>query len=264
MWRAWARGSISMTTKPIGSESAVKQMLALLTDDGPPDLSVPLAFWLATSKAFFQFAQSYLPKIRKKARLARDAEERYNLYCELRTAYLLLQEPKFTVEYEPYRKEQGRSPDFAVSYRTHLALHVEVTRLRHLPDAAADRRLVDVVCDKVGQLASSTPNVLWVWGEQTLAQEVDLAQLLPDLKRRVEQRDAGLLARHNLRVPADFLRNYQRLSVVVVQSVQGAENHAQVWANPAAKLPLPAKLRSRLGTLIAADPSPDFGSPSQT
>jgi hypothetical protein len=308
---------MQMATKRTLSLSALQQILAYLFDDRPHKLAKPFAHWLTTSKPFALFAQTYQQKIRKKVRMAQEAEEIHNLYCELRTAYLLLQEPKFAVEYEPYGKQYGRSADFAVTYRTHTAFHVEVTRLRlshqeqlaeqegavggklqaaepeadaspqpleancqpltasrrqldavnDEPAESADflrryesRRLADVVCDKLGQLSPSTPNVLWMWMQSRLMQEIEIEQLLPALKRRIEQRDADLLARYGLRNPAEFFRNYQRLSVVLVQSLpaQAADKHPLVWNNNDARHPLPAKVKMILGSLIAADNSPEF------
>ena len=86
------------------------QLLLDLFDGQPNPLSAPFSHWVATSLPFTAFAQRYQSKIRKKIRMSRDPEETTNLYCELRTAYLLLQEPKFAVAYEPYTKERDAAP----------------------------------------------------------------------------------------------------------------------------------------------------------
>jgi hypothetical protein len=175
--------------------AAVHQLLHDLFGDQPTPLSKPFADWVTTSKPFLTFAQTYLGKIRKKLRTCQNLEETYNLYCELRTAYLLLQEPKFALTYEPAGKEQGRSSDFAVTFRTQTAFHVEVTRLSlsqqeqqfqasaASPDVSTlaeqtdllrryeSGRLADVVCDKIEQLSPDTPNVLWIWGESSLVSQ---------------------------------------------------------------------------------------------
>jgi hypothetical protein len=229
------------------------------------------------------FLQSYLSKIRKKVRMSRDAEETYNLYCELRTAYLLLQEPKFAVAYEPYGLREGRSADFAVTFRTNTVFHVEVTRQRRAhqeeqlaqADGSAEpsreqetsfmrryesRRLVDVVCEKFGQLSPDTPNVLWVWGESRVLPELDVGQIMVELRRRVEQRDADLFARYGFGKPADFIRYYQRLSAIVLQNprTQGANSSPHIWQNKDARYSLPAKIATLLPSRIAADNSLPF------
>ncbi len=274
------QGTAAKRTLPLAT---LQQALAYLFDDSPHALSNPFEHWLTTSKPFALFAQSYRQKIRKKVRTAQDAEETHNLYCELRTAYLLLQEPKFAVEYEPYVKERGRSPDFAVTYRTHPAFHVEVTRLRPLQQGQRDgqesgdedgdaegsaaralryesRRLADVVCDKLGQLAPAAPNILWVWVQSRTIHDIEIEQLIPALKRRVEQRDAELLARHGFRNPADFMRSYQRLSAVLVQNLHAPEagESLTVWSNNDARYPLSPKMVEILRSLIAADTSLEF------
>ncbi|MCB0116034.1 MAG: hypothetical protein KDD84_18170 [Caldilineaceae bacterium] len=241
---------------------------------------------MTRSKSFFSFAQTNQGKIRKKIRICRTLEETYNLYCELRTAYLLLQEPKFALAYEPAVKEKGRSADFAVTFRTHTPFHVEVTRLTvsqleqqvltseettntaqssDQTDALQrneSRRLADVVCDKIGQLSAETPNVLWVWSESSVVFGLDIAQVMLDLKRSVEQRDAVLFSRYGYEKPADFIRFFQRLSAVFIQdlSVQGAGHSFIEWQNNDVRHPLPAKVTNHLRLCIAADSSRSFGS----
>ncbi len=205
--------------------------------------------------------------------MCRDVEETYNLYCELRTAYLLLQEPKFAVAYEPYGKDQGRSADFAVTFRTRTIFHVEVTRLRtsqpehelyQREDAAGDpshledpiefiqryesRRLADVACDKFGQLSLGTPNVLWVWSESRVMHDLDIGQVMLDLKWRAEQRDADLFSRYGFGKPADLIRYYQRLNAILVQSLheQGPNRSPLWWQNNDTRHPLPSQVADRL------------------
>jgi hypothetical protein len=263
--------------------AALQQTIAYIFDENTHALAQPFEHWLATSKPFAAFAQSYQSKIRKKVRTARGAEEMYNLYCELRTAYLLLQEPKLAVAYEPYTKQSGRSPDFAVTYRTHTTFHVEVTRLRLSPQEPsgagerdharaspeasttsirhdAGRRLADAVCAKLGQLVPSTPNVLWLWVQSRVLHELDVEQVMPALKRRAEQGDASLLARYGFRNPAEFIRHYQRLSIVLVQSLhaQAADKDPLMWNNNDARYPLPAQVKNILYTRIRTGNSPDF------
>ena len=261
--------------------AAAGQLLLDIFEERPSALVKPFEQWLTTSKPFAAFAQAYQRKIRKKAIMCRDVEETYNLYCEVRTAYLLLQEPKIAVAYEPYSKEQGRSADFAVTYRTNSTFHVEVTRLRTvqrspLPQEDAgggavsaeqreairryeSRRLTDVACDKVGQLSPDTPNVLWVWSESRLSHELELGQVMLGLKRRIEARDADLYARYGFAKPADFIRNYQRLSaLLILNPQQPTPVPTLLWQNHDAKHPLPTKITTLLRSLVEADTSPAF------
>jgi hypothetical protein len=133
-----------------------------------------------------------------------------------------------------------------------------------VPDAplagVETRRLADVIIEKSGQLSPRTPNVLLVWVSDGVVQEAELRQLLAGLKQKVEQRDAGVLARYGVQSPAEFMRNYQRLSLVVVRNLpaESGTTAACLWTNPDAKYPLPEKLRNLLETRIMAAPPPDF------
>lgn len=264
------------------------QLLLDLFEDRPNALAIPFEQWVATSKPFMIFAQKYLSKIRKKVRMSRDVEETYNLYCELRTAYLLLQEPKFVITYEPHNKKQGRSADFAVSFRTNTTFHVEVTRLRvsqperqlyqqegaltpaDFGDQLASlrryesRRLVDVVCDKFGQLSPDTPNVLWVWSDSKAMQGLEIGEVMGGFKWRMEQRDVDLFARYGFEKPADFIRYYQRLSVILVQNLgeEPVKQGPAWWQNNDSRHPLVMRVGTVLRGLVATDGSLAFTKPA--
>jgi hypothetical protein len=264
--------------------TAAQLLLNELFNGQAHGLSQPFTQWVASSKPFTAFAQSYLSKIRKKIRMGRDDEERYNLYCELRTAFLLLQESKLAVAYEPYGMDQGRSADFAVTFRSNTLFHVEVTRMRlsqpeqqlfHQESSEGEssrveqvdfvrrlesRRLTDVVCEKLGQLSVDTPNILWVWSGSRALAEMEIDQVMVGLKRGVEQRDADLFARYGFGKPADFIRFYQRLSVILLQNpdTQAGSLSPILWRNKDAKHPLPTKITTLLRSLVTADHSLPF------
>ncbi|MBX2998479.1 MAG: hypothetical protein KF893_08195 [Caldilineaceae bacterium] len=263
--------------------AAAHQLLHDLFGDQPSLLSIPFADWVTTSKPFLAFAQTYQSKIRKKIRTCQTLEETYNLYCELRTAYLLLQEPKFALAYESAGKE-GRSADFAVTFRTHTTFHVEVTRLRasqqeqqfHAGAGSLDlstqaeqidflrryesRRLADAVCDKIEQLSPATPNLLWIWSESRLLHEFDVEQGMLGLKRSIEQREAPLFSRYGYEKPADFIRYYQRLSAMLIQSLsdQGMQPSFVWWQNKDIRHPFPSKVTNLLHSCIQSDASQAF------
>ena len=251
------------------SPTAVRQLLTELFDGQRSVLTPSFEQWLTTSKAFAAFAQRYQQKIRKKIRICRDTDERYNLYCELRTAYILLQSPRYDVAYEPAGLRAGRSADFAVSLQERTLFHVEVTRLRggqgegDTPlenQQRSARRLTDVVCDKFGQFSPTAPTLLWMWHETPALHTVDIGALLVELKRRAEQRDPELFARHGFAKPADFIQHYQRLSAILLLNLREPtdNNPSVLWHNRDARHPLPTKVATTLRTLIAADPSLPF------
>jgi hypothetical protein len=128
--------------------------------------AAPFAAWLTAAPAFARFAEANRDKIRKKVRGLRDEETRRDLQAELAVAYWLLQERRFTLEYEVYNADKTRGPDFLVTSRTHIRFNVEVTRLRALPadadpadPAAALNKIVNTIAGKLGQMPPSIVNV---------------------------------------------------------------------------------------------------------
>ena len=101
-------------------------LLCALFDQPAHALAMPMATWLSSSRRFTAFVTSYQSKIRKKLRAAQDAETVRDLQLELETAYLLLRERSLSLEYEPQPKQQGRSPDFELSFNTGMLCMLEV------------------------------------------------------------------------------------------------------------------------------------------
>src|SRR5438093_13336590 len=92
---------------------------ALATEVGP---------WLVASPRFRGFAETYRDKIRKKARGLRDDEGRRDFAFELAIASRLVEERRFTLEYESYGMGR-RAPDFRVTFRGRVRFNVEARRL---------------------------------------------------------------------------------------------------------------------------------------
>src|SRR5215210_362300 len=95
-------------------------------------LAVQFAHWVNSSPRFRQFAETYRDKIRRKVRGITEAEGYADLQAELATAYFLVLERRFMVEYEKYGVGKQRGPDFSITYKTHTRFDVEVTRVRGL------------------------------------------------------------------------------------------------------------------------------------
>lgn len=228
-------------------------------------LARPLAAWLDSSRPFTTFVTTFRDKIRKKVRTTQEPESLLDLRLELETAYLLLQEKRLSLVYEPLQPGQARCPDFAVSYTTSYTFMVEVTRLRgeqkgsggeaeaqSTPDSLPstpliDERLADTICSKLGQLLPQHSNVLVVGVETLHLSSHDLRATMVHIQQRVEQSDATFLRRYRLRDRADFFRHYQRLSEVLVRGPEvSAVEPTAVWVNPQARHPLPSKVRTAL------------------
>ena len=204
--------------------------------------------WLVASPRFRTFAETYRDKIRKKARGPRDDEGRRDLAFELSIAVRLLEERRFTVEYEPYGMAI-RAPDFRVSFRTNVRFNVEVRRLRLAPTsgaAAATGQLVRAICDKLGQLPPAMINVLVLGAEGSSFAADALPQAMVGLQDRATRKDEVFFQQRGFAGTRDFLRHYQRLSAALWLAGEPAAATSSLWRNPQARHPLPADLARAL------------------
>lgn len=194
------------------------------------------------SRRYQAFLETYQTKIRAKLRGVADAEGRLDLRAELEAAWLLLNEPRFTLEYEKHAAGKGRSPDFTVTYRTHTPFNVEVRRLR--PPEANDRettarpgKLMEVLADKTGQLPPGNCNVLWLAAEDGTTVE-DVQQALAALRALAERKDDAAFARRGFRHATDYLRRANQLSAILIH---GSDENS-LWLNRTATHPLPPEI----------------------
>lgn len=224
----------------------IEDLQAYVFDGQPHLLAEPLAAWLASSRRFAAFVTTFRDKIRKKIRTLQDRESALDLGLELETAHALLGERSLSLLYEPKHPGQGRCPDFAVTFTTSLTFMAEVTRLR--PEAAEPaaartaERLADVVCGKFGQLLPQHSNVVIVGVDAADLTLPDVRAAMLRVQQRAEANDPALFERHRLRDRADFFSHQQRLSEIIVRGA----GELIIWANPQARYPLPAKVRTAL------------------
>ena len=231
------------------------ELLAYLFDRKPHRLSQPLAQWMTASPRFQAFVETYRDKIRKKIRVTKGPDSVLDLQAELATAAWLVQERRFTVEYEKCGASQTRCPDFSVTYTTSFSFNVEVTRMRTSTATGTDDapkgepgdngRVADIVCGKLGQMLANSINMLVIVTETDYLDTLDLPQIMVHLKQRVEGHDPRILGRHGFRDPADFFKPYLRLSAVAVRDM-APDRPALLWANTEAKQPLPTPIRTIL------------------
>ncbi len=223
------------------------ELLAYLFDGRSHVLGQPMARWLASSRRFTAFVTAFQDKIRKKLRTTQDREGLLDLWLELETAYLLLQEKSLSLVYEPEHAGHVRSPDFGVTFTTSLTFLVEVTRVRADQSSTPGQRLADTVCAKLGQLLPQRSNVLLVAVEGPRLTDSDLRATMLRLQRRAEQDDSMFLHRRGFRDRADFFRCYRRLSEILARETPlQAGEPAALWANPRTTHPLPARVRTAL------------------
>ncbi len=193
--------------------------------------------WLSSSRRFRAFAEEHRNKIRKKLRIAADDDQRLDLRCELETAYRLLQEKQFTLEYEKYGHGGQRAPDLTVTFRTHTPFNVEVTRPRMTGEVID--KLMETICDKVGQMPAGMLNVLMIHAPE--ADSDSLVEAATRLRLLAERKQEDYFTRRGFRDARDFIRQYHNLSAVSLKS-----GTVSLWPNPLAKKPLPDDVRKTL------------------
>jgi len=231
----------------------------LITDifaDPTHPFAAKFTAWVTTSPRFRAFAETYRTKIRKKIRGIKDEPGLRDLQFELEVAYLLLQERRFTVEYEKYGVGKQRSPDFHVTFRANVPFNVEVNSIRF---SAQEQRslqqefgkLASTVCQKIGQLAPGMLNLLVLSYEHDRVDGFDGPAALVQLRRLAEQKDDAFFARRGLADARDFLKQYQRLSAALfrIHQEDGAIQSA-LWLNSNAKHHLPDDLRNALLKIV--------------
>ena len=208
--------------------------------------------WLRASRRFQTFAGDYRSKIRAKLRRAAGAEGHDDVRAELETAFLLLHEKQFTLEYEKYAAAKQRGPDFTVTFKTHTPFNVEVRRLRalELDEATGDDRLgklITVLADKVRQMPPSIPNLLWlVAGVGIAGAELEAAAL--SLRLAAERKDEAFFTRRGFVSAAAFLKQFPRLSGIVSRTPPGFV----LWLNPIARHPAPPSIARAIERLPSA------------
>ena len=226
------------------------QLLAYLFEGAPSALSTSCERWISSSRPFRSFVERYREKIRKKVRVARDEESLGDLQAELAVAYQLVQERRFSVEYEVYTAGRQRGPDFSVTFRDHTHLNVEVTRLRDGRPGNAIRlaKLAAAICAKLGQMQPSVVNLLALAMSGEPYATGDVSQAAKLLKARVEAADAGFFQKTGFADGRDFYKYYLRLSGVLLSSprAEGPDATLALWRNPEARRPL----STELGTIL--------------
>ena len=212
-------------------------------------LAVQFAHWIEASPRFRMFAETYRDKIRKKVRGITEAEGYRDLQAELATAYFLVLERRFVVEYEKYGTGKQRGPDFSVTYKTHIRFDAEVTRLRggQAGSSLEPAKLAHAVCAKLVQLPPSIMNILILAADDTPHSGDDLASGLRSattlLQERTERKDDDFFTRRGFLGTRDFLRHYSRLSAIRLTTPDAP---ACLWLHPHARHPLPPDLATIL------------------
>jgi hypothetical protein len=217
----------------------VDRLVDHVSDGAADALATDLRAWIERSRPFRAFAELHRDKIRKKVRSARGREPRLDLRAELAVAGAVLADRRIELAYEAYGSTAG-GPDFTLSFRSHPAFNLEVTRWRG--DRGALERQLGT---KLRQLRPGIANVVLVavdTGSGPLPDPAGLSDAVRTSTERSDQRDARL--------------HLRRLSGIVVWAEgRSGPEWAALWTNPSARIPLPqAAARAVLSALRAEAP----------
>jgi hypothetical protein len=231
--------------------TALDDLLDYIFDGKKPALYPEFEDWVQESRRFQAFATSYRSKIRAKLKNVRDEDGMKDLRAELETAVLILREKRFALEYEKYAASKQRGPDFTVIFKTHTPFNVEVRRIHsvELDDRGTEAltgKLMAVMCEKVGQMPPSIVNLLWLSAEHEIP-EADLTRAAMTLRQLAERKAEDFFTQYGFRSAAEFLKQYRRLSGIVLPQSSGNV----LWLNSLAQHQAPPEIMTaiqRLGT----------------
>ncbi len=208
-------------------------------------LAGQFAHWVEVSPRFRVFAETYRDKIRKKVRVITETDGYRDLQAELATAYFLVLERRFLVEYEKYGVGKQRGPDFSVTYKTHIRFDVEVTRLRRSQAGTAPEpgKLAGTLCVKLLQLPPSIINILVLASDDAPNIGDDFNSTLHGavtlLQERAERKDDEFFTRRGFLGARHFLKHYGRLSAIRLVT---SDEPPILRLQPHARHPLPPDL----------------------
>lgn len=208
-------------------------------------IAVQFAHWVQESPRFRAFAETYRDKIRKKVRGITESEGYGDLQAELATAYFLVSERRFLIEYEKYGLGKLRGPDFSITYKTHVRFDVEVTRLRGGQAGATPEpgKIVNTLCAKLEQFLPSMINILVLTSDDAPYSGDDLANALRLLQERSDHKDEEFFTRRGFLGARDFLKRYSRLSAI---RLVAPDAPPVLRLQPQARHPLPSDLANLL------------------
>jgi hypothetical protein len=226
------------------------ELLAFLCDDETQETATQISDWIRESKRFLAFVDANRAKIRKKLRTATTLESLRSVLLELEVARHFVEDRRCALEYERYGQGRGRYPDLTLTFRTHTVVHLEVTQIKEPGAETAERegKLISLVCHKLGQMMPQSVNLLIVAAEDGSLTIEEVNRAMKRLKERIERREADLLSRFGFDAPADFFKQFQWLSGIVIWKSEKQERGKgkDLWTNPQTRCVFPAAVAALL------------------
>jgi hypothetical protein len=132
-----------------------KEQITHLTGNQNHPITKALEYWIENSERFAAFIDHYRDKIRKKCVNAKFFEDLEDMRFELEIPYLFLLDQRLEVEYEKRLTSMHRSPDFTVTFETHIAFNVEVKRIRQADLGQRFDKWMEEVVNRVSEVPSN-------------------------------------------------------------------------------------------------------------
>ncbi|MEO8606721.1 MAG: hypothetical protein ABI690_02480 [Chloroflexota bacterium] len=226
----------------------IADLLKTILGNEGPFWAAQFEAWVRSSRRYRAFAETYHDKIHKKLRTSQNEAGLLDLFFELETAYRLLQDPRFVVEYEKHGLLKERAPDFTVAFRVNTIFNLEVTRLRtpqadslieEAFEAVIARKLTDLVGDKLGQMRSGSINFLLIVSNLEIT-DAKLLSVMNTLRLNAEQKKHPVFAPFGFQTARDFLHQFQLLSAISCRNM-GTDEWC-LWSNSLVKTPVPKEL----------------------
>jgi hypothetical protein len=220
----------------------IERLVSDLTTDAFGD---ELATWLAGLPRFRAFTEANRDKIRKKLRLAGDADALLDVRAELLVARLLLVDRHVELAFEPGGVTRG-GPDFAVTYRRARAFNLEVTRPRGTDPGRP-------ILAKLRQLPTADANVLLL-ALPAEAASWDVGVAVRAIRSRADAKEEEFFTRRGFAGTRDFYDRFLRLGAVITWSEPTTNpGAADAWVNGSARIPVPERaLRVCLAALAGS------------
>jgi hypothetical protein len=132
-----------------------KEQIIQLTGNRNHPIAKALECWIENSERFAVFIDCYQDKIRKKCVNAKSIEDLEDIRFELEIPYLFLLDQRFEVEYEKRLTSIRRSPDFTVTFESHIVFNVEVKRIRQANLGQRFNKWMEEVVNRVSEIPSN-------------------------------------------------------------------------------------------------------------
>ena len=161
----------------------VDEIIQDIVGNSADEAATILQSWVTSSPRFMEFVQRNQAKIREKIRKTGSIENIEASIFELELSYLLLLDERFEVEYEKYKQENRRSPDFFVTFEKSFGFNVEVKLIREPDLGQRFAKWLETICTEIEAID----------GDVGFAFDMLNAENTPELMKHLEDSQATII-----------------------------------------------------------------------